>query len=164
MVSLMVESFDEDFSLWRLMTQAVYMASKIRTKELNEFGISAPESAVLGFLVLTERSSDKKTTIIEITKWLSRSPNSTSELISRMEKKELIKKARNTLNKKEVTLEITEKGRNIHKLTTNRKSIHDIFSSLNDEERQYLWIALGKIRNYSSKILGVDKPSYPIFL
>jgi DNA-binding MarR family transcriptional regulator len=160
----MEELYDEDFNLWIMMSQAVDASLTIRQKELDKFGISAPESAVLGFLLLSEQLPDQKTTIVELTKWMVRSPNSISELIKRMEKKGLIKKVRNPIKKTEVKLAITEKGREIHKQSLNRKVIHEILSSLNNEDRQNFWIILGKVRNFSFKKLGIAKPIYPTFL
>jgi DNA-binding MarR family transcriptional regulator len=160
----MEEFYDEAFNLWIMMTQAVDAALTLRQKELDKVGISASESAVLGFLILTEQLPDQKTTIVELTKWMVRSPNSVSELIKRMEKKGLIKKVRNPLKKTEVKLAITEKGREIRKQSLHRQVIQEILSSLNSEERQNFWITLGKIRNYSFKKLGIAKPIYPTFL
>ena len=157
--------FDEDYNLWVMMQQTRDAAWTAREKELSNYGLSNMESGVLFIIQVIEQTINRRATIAEISRWLFRSPNSMSELISRMEKKGLVTKARDPSKRSAVNIAITEKGMQFYKLSTERRIVHEIMSSLSEKERRQLWIALGKIRNNALELIGIsNKPPFPQFL
>lgn len=157
--------FDEDYNLWVMVQQTRDAVWTAREQELSEYGLSIMEAAVLFVVQVVERTANRKVSIADLSRWLFRSPNSMSELISRMEKKELVNKTRNQSKKSAVSISITEKGKKYYQMSTERQIVHEIMASLTSEERQQLWIALGKIRNNALEAIGISsKPPFPQFL
>jgi len=62
-----------------------------------------------------------------------------------MEKGGLIRKSKDLDRKNQVRIELTEKGQKAHSDIMRRESIHEIMSSLSDEESQQLSIYLQKL-------------------
>ena len=157
--------FDEDYNLWVMMHQTRDAVWTAREKELSKHNLSVMEAAVLFVAQVIERTADRKPTVAEISRWLFRSPNSMSELLSRMEKRGLVRKVRDLTKKSAVRILVTEKGKQFYELSTERKAVHEIISSLSEEERRQLWVALGKLRNRALKVAGIDsKPPFPQFM
>jgi len=157
--------FDEDYNLWVIMQQTRDAIWAARERELSKYDMSVMEAAVLFIVQVIERTVDRRATIGEVAKWLFRSPNSMSELISRMERKGLIEKARDLTKKSALRIEVPEKGKQFHELAAQRQPIHEIMSSLSVEERRQLWVSLGKLRNKALSVLDIDdKPPFPQFL
>ena len=71
-----------------------------------------------------------KPTVSEIARWLLREPHSVSGLVTRMERRGLVKKVSDPHRKNLVRVTITEKGRQYYHQSTKRESIHGIMSSL----------------------------------
>ena len=81
---------NEDFELWVLLRHTVDAMLRAREKELRKTGISRIQSAVL-FIV---KNIATPATPLAISRRLLREPHSTSELLSRMAKKGLVKKVK----------------------------------------------------------------------
>ena len=81
-------SVKEDFTLWVLLRQAKDAVFKATGKELSRYGISPEQAGVLSIV----QSLDNKATPAEISRWLLREPHTVSGILSRMEKKGLLRK------------------------------------------------------------------------
>jgi MarR family transcriptional regulator for hemolysin len=152
-------SADEDYNLWVLLSQAADATLRARQKELDQYGISAAQAAVL-FVI---QAIGERATPAEITRWLLREPHTVSELLSRMEKERLVNKAKDLERKNLVRVSITEKGRQAYRQSTKRKSIYKVMSSLSKEERQQLRSYLERLRNKALGELTAEhsKPPFP---
>ena len=151
-------SVDKDYSLWVLLHQTTDAALRARQKELDQFDISVIEVGVL----VAIQTIGKEATPSEISRRIFREPHSVSALLNRMEKKGLVKRTQDLDRKNLVRVSITEKGRQAYDKSTGRKSIHNIISSLSEEERRQLRSCLEKLRIESFKGLVVEHIPPPL--
>jgi len=150
-------SVDKDYTLWGLLIQAKDMVFKAREKELRQYGISPEEAAVL-FIV---QSIGNQATPAEISRWLLRKPHTVSGILSRMEKKGLVRKTKDLDRENLVSVTLTEKGQQAYHQSTKIESIRQIMSSLSEDERQQLSSGLKKLRDRALKQLGMNQPPFP---
>ena len=150
-------SVDKDYTLWGLLIQAKDMVFKAREKELRQYGISPEEAAVLSIVhFLGDRAMPA-----EISRWLLRKPHTVSGILSRMEKKGLVRKTKDLHKRNLVRISLTGKGEQAYNQSTNIESIHQIMSSLSEDERQQLGSYLKTLRDKALKQLGIDQPPFP---
>ena len=152
----MKESNDISFPLWQLLNRTSHLMLKARQKELDQYGISIRSSAILEII----SRLDKKTTPTAISQQTFVERHSISEQLARMEKEGLIIKARDLEMKNLVRVAATEKGQEVFKKTTLRKSIKQITSALSREEQKQLWSLLAKLRERTMKTLGIEDQEY----
>ena len=151
-------SADEDYDLWVLLGQAADAILRAGQKELDRYGISAAQAAVL-FAI---QAIGERATPAEITRWLLRESHTVTELLNRMEREGLVTKTKDLERKNMVRVSIIEKGRQAYQQSTKRKSIHKVMSFLSQEERQQLMASLKRLRNKALKELRVEhKPPFP---
>ena len=149
---------DKDYTLWVLLIQAKDTVFKAREKELRQYGISPEEAGVL-FIV---KALGNKAIPAEISRWLLRRPHTVSGILSRMEKKGLIRKTKDLDRKNLVRVTLTKKGRQAYYQSTKRESIHQIMSPPSEEEYQKMISCLNIIRERALKVLGIDQePPFP---
>ena len=147
----------EDFTLWVLLRQAGHTVYQATEKELSQYGISPEEAAVLSIVGVL----DNKATPTEISRWLLRKPHTVSGILSRMEKKGLVRKTKDLKRKNLVRVTLTEKGQQAHYQSSKVESIRQIMSSLSEEERQQLGSCLKTLRDRALKELGIEEPPFP---
>lgn len=141
---------DPDVDLWRSIHDTQKLTEKARQKELNRFGISTAQAAVLDYLI----NSGGNATAYQISRWILRTPQSVSGILNRMVKDGTVIKTRDSERRNVVRVVTTEKGEQAYqKLSSNRKSIHTIIGCLTTEERKYLEICLRKIKSAARKRL-----------
>ncbi|MCR4393211.1 MAG: MarR family transcriptional regulator [Dehalococcoidales bacterium] len=128
---------DLDFVLWRVLDHTRFMISRLREKELDQFGITPEMSYILD--ILTQRGGT--TTINEIAEITMRKHHSISTQIARMAKQGLVKKIKNHKDLRGYDIVITEKGQDLFKRIT-RDSIREVFSCLSIEDKKALDIRL----------------------
>ena len=152
-----LQSTDEEYKLWWLILHMRRAMRKARARELFQYGISPEEAAVL-FITQTR---GPRVTPAEISRCILREPHSTFGLLSRMEKKGLVKKVKDLDKKNLIRVVLTEKGRKAYYQSTKRESINKIVSSLSKEERQQLRKLLEKLRDKAFEELGINyKPRF----
>lgn len=144
-------STDTDYNLWVLLRQTRDAMVKARERELEKFGISSIQAAVL----FTIQAIGPEATPAEISRRLVREPHSVSGLLSRMEKQGIIKRSRDLPKRNMVRVEMTEKGSEAYEQSTKRLSMHQIMSVLSEEEQKNLWDYLEKLRDKSLKLAGI---------
>ena len=151
-------SVDEEYSLWVLLSQAADATLRARQKELDRYGISTVEAAVL----FTIQAIGDRATPAEISRWLLRESHTVSELLSRMEKEGLVSKTKDLDRKNMVRVAITEKGQQAYDQSTRWNSIRKLMSSLSEGERKQLKSYLERVRDRALKELRVEhKPPFP---
>ena len=143
----MKSSTDQDYRLWVLLNQVRDAVLKARQKELDQYNISASQAAVL----LVIEAIGPKATPAEISRRVFRKPHSVSGILSRMEKKGLVRRLKDLDRKNLTRVVFTEKGREAYYQSTKRESIRQIMSSLPEEERKQLTSSLETLRD---KALG----------
>ena len=140
-------SEDKDFNLWVLLHQARDAVFKAREKELSQYGITTMES---GVLFIIQRLGDKATPA-EISRWIFREHHTVTSLLSRMERKGLITKARDLDRKNMWRVRVTEKGQKAYRQSVKRESIHMAMSPLSENERKQFESILREVRDESLK-------------
>ncbi len=150
-------STDQDYALWLLLLKVRRCISKTRDKELSPYDIT-PEQAGVLFIV---QALNNKTTPAEISRLTFREPHTVSVLISRMEKKGLVKKVRDMDKKNMIRVAITEKGEQAYDQSSQRATIHNKMSALSEAERQQLMSLLQRLRDQALKELEeYSKPPF----
>ena len=150
---------DEFLRLWILFLRVRDTIHKARERELRQAGIPSTDIAVLFYVqVLGDRA-----TPAEMSRWLYREPHSVSTLISKMEKKGLVRKVKDLERKNMVRVEITEKGQETYRLSGKGTIVHHIISSLSEEERHQLSSILETLHDRALEELGIkeSKPPWP---
>ena len=146
-------SEDKDYALHSLLLLAARTALKAREKELNQYGLTPEQAGVLFIIHFTDNSP----TPAEISRRTIREPHSVSGLISRMEKRGLVRKVKDPNRKNLVRVALTEKGLQAYHRSTGREPIHRIMSCLSEKERQQLRSLLEKILDKALEQLGIDR-------
>ena len=149
----MKSSNDQDYRLWVLLNQVRDAVLRARQKELNQYNISASQAAVL----LVIEAIGPKATPAEISRRVFRKPHSVSGILSRMEKKGLVRRLKDLDRKNLTRVVFTEKGREAYYQSTKRESIRQIMSSLPEEERKQLTSSLQTLRDKALGELGVRR-------
>jgi len=135
-----------------LLNQARNAIYKARSEELRPLGISPIQARVL----LLVQVADTPITPAEISRRTLREPHTISALLKRMKRRCLIYMNRNPDRKNLIELTITEKGKAAYDLSTKREVIHQIMSSLSQEEHQRLYVALEILLKKALSLRGID--------
>jgi DNA-binding MarR family transcriptional regulator len=141
---------EADYNLWWWISQMHASINQSREYELARYGLSWIQSAVL----FTVNSINGNATPTEISHWLMRKKNTVSELLTRMEKRGMIKRVKDAHQKKQVNILLTQKGREMYSRSNKRESLKNIFSCLSKEEHQQLRLLCCKLRNRVAEIDG----------
>ena len=129
-----MENADQDYNLWMLLNKARDAVLKARRKELYQYNIPNRQAAAL-FAI---QAIGDKATPIEIARWLFRESHSVLGLLSRMEKKGLVRTSKDLDRRNMVRVTLTEQGREAYSQSMKQESIHKIMAALSEEERQQL--------------------------
>ncbi len=147
----------EEYELWTLLTQVSDGMLRARDNELRRFGTSGVQVAIMYAL----KNLGQSATQSEIANWVFRRPNTVAAALDRMERQGLIRQLRNVEGKKQVRVEMTEKGKEMYRQQRGqRRAIPTILGSLTPEERELLRTFLKKLRASTLTELSV-KPPYP---
>ncbi len=124
--------------------------------ELAQYHISQPQVKVMHMLT----QSDGGMTLNQLSSQAVRELNSVATLVSRMQRKGLVKKVKRPGdNRTYVTL--TDKGMDVYDNTVTERSIYLIYDALSDEEKKQLASLLGKLQTKARSLLGLDyKPPF----
>jgi len=149
---------DKDYKLWVILHQARSALFKVREKDVSQYGITAAQSAAL-FIIST---LGERATPTLISRGLIREPHTTSSLLARMEKLDLIKKSRSPSKRSETVISLTEKGYQIYRQLTNIDSIREMLSCLSEEEHQIMYSCLRKLRDKAlTHLVKIRNVPYP---
>ena len=132
----------EAYDLIGLLNQTTETIFRARQKELEEYDITTSQGAVL----FITKTLGEKATISEISRWLFRKPHTVSEIVSRMEKRGLLKKTKAPQRKDVTKITLTPKGLEVYRKSKKRQSFQNIISSLSSEEQQQMMLFLRKLK------------------
>jgi len=145
----------EEYEFFILMNQVMEGMLKARVNELRPFGISPIQSGVLYVL----KEAKQSLAPIKLARQLLRDPGSIHQLLDRMENNGLIRRRRSAQKKRDVQVEITKKGEEIHRSQKN-EVLPRILGRLSTEERRKLWTTLKKLREATYAELSF-RPLFP---
>ena len=152
------KNMDRDCKLWVVVHQAARALNRYKEKELNDYGITPIESAVM-FVV---KALKEKATPAEIARWLLREPHTVSGLLIRMEKDGWITKTKDLERKNMIRIAVTKKGEKVHRESARASNAIQLLSCLSEKERDTLLACLEKLRDTAlagpSKKISVPFP------
>lgn len=148
---------DKDYDSWLMFFHAKQVSSRVRDLELQRYKITQEQVLILHVV----NNYEGKLTPSEISRLIFEMPHTISVIINRMAGKGLIKKERDPDRRNLVRVSITEKGKEIYKLTTKRGPIHRILSSLSEDEREQFSRIMMKITTKASEELGLNIDRFP---
>lgn len=134
-------SEDPFLRLYMLYRRTGAAMHRVRRKELRKYGLSEPETAVLHVV----HASKNTLTPAMIAKQLVQDNHATSQLLIRMEKRELVKKVKDLPRPNMVRIVLTDYGEKMFKKSQNIKSIRSMLSVLPGEESRQMTSSLYKI-------------------
>jgi DNA-binding MarR family transcriptional regulator len=143
---------DKKLDIWVLLENVNYTVRRGREKELSQFGFTLIQASVLRLL----RQNPAGLGLNEIASFINREQNSVSSLISRMQKKGLVEKIKNS-KKSGITIRITRKGRQQYSETLDKTFLTAIVYALSEEEQEQFQFYLQKIKVKASDLLGLVK-------
>ena len=144
-------SVDRYYDVWNLLSEVRDAIVRTRELEASESGISVSQTQALFFI----QAVDAPVTPAQLSRYLFRESQSVSGLLSRMEKKGLIKRVKDLDRKNQVRIVITDKGRQSYDQSTQRKSIQRIMSSLPEKERLKLKSFLQTLKDRALEELAI---------
>jgi DNA-binding MarR family transcriptional regulator len=125
-------------------------------KECASHGLTYEEARTIFFI----KSIGRAATITEVARRTIRRPNSVFYIANRMVKRGLLKKTKDLKQKNLTRVTLTDKGEELFRLTTKRKSIRHMVSGLSDEERILLTSLCNKLYIEALRESG-EKHWYP---
>ncbi len=147
---------DPRISLHALLDRTRETISKAVELELGQSGVSGPQVKIMHTLA----QENDAMTLGDLASVTIRELNSISTLISRMQKKGLVKKVRRAGDDK-TYVTLTDKGRDIYNNTVTEQSIFLIYDALSNEEKRELDVLLQKLQSKARALLGLDyKPPF----
>jgi DNA-binding MarR family transcriptional regulator len=144
---------DVDYQLWVLIHQTRDVIRRVRENDLSRHGISTVQGAVL-FVIIANGGQATATTIA---KWLLREQHTVSSTISRMTRDGFVYKIKDPKRHGELTVGLTEKGKEACEKLNDIKIIKELFSDITTEQRQQLFTQLKNIRDKALTYLSVEK-------
>lgn len=139
----------DNFILWRLFFTTQSAIGRLRDLELSSIGVTPEQSGALFLLI----RNNGKSTIAEMADAWLRQRNSVSTLIDRMANQGLVKKIK-IPKQRELEIEITPKGREIHNRIINKTKIFDmVFADLTEKDKKQLAQYLRMILVRSRRLL-----------
>ena len=147
-------ALSEEYEFWILMTQVVEGLMKVNENELRPLGISPIQLGVM-YVVSTAR---EPLTGSEIARRLVRRPQSVHQVLVRMEKLGMIRRIRNSEGKREVPIELTEKGEELFVEAGKIHIVPEIMGQLSPQEREQVRTILEKLRTATYERLAPQPP------
>ena len=136
-----INSSKSNFALWLLIGKANHLLLLKRRRELIHYEIPPGQLHILNAINVLSPSA----TIAGVANELDREVHVISRQTVSMEKYGLIKRIKVTPRSNLLTLELTDKGLELVKISKQSKSIDSILSSLTEKERKQLELTLKKI-------------------
>jgi len=126
------ELLDLNFNIWILIADLHHKMLQVRQNEVSKYGISTRQLFILRLI----DSLGPKATLSELAKKAQRKPDVVSRQAACMEKDGLIRRIKETPKSRLLTLEITDKGREMLKISKYSDGMNLALSDFTIEERQ----------------------------
>lgn len=142
---------DRYYRLWLLLTQTRSAIFKARQRKVGQYLHPSQAAALIVIWAL-----DGQATPAVLSRNLFLERHSVSELITRMEKKGLVRKNKDKKIRNIVRITITKKGREVCYQAMQIDFIRRIMSSLSEEQREQLRSSLQVLLSEAIKELGME--------
>jgi MarR family 2-MHQ and catechol resistance regulon transcriptional repressor len=146
---------NSQMAVWMLLHQTCYSVSKCEDAIYAGTGITTQQHAVL----MAIKYADAPATPTQIAEWVDRNTNSITLIVDRMEKNGLVKRERDSRDRRSLRIAITEKGEDQLKKSamTGWNLIKGMLDGLSEEELQLLAKLLEKVRTRAIQHRQNDK-------
>jgi MarR family transcriptional regulator, organic hydroperoxide resistance regulator len=146
-----VLAIDPAAALWMLVRRTSRLIGKARQRELAKYDVSVDASAV----IFTISSLGRQAIPATISRHLFLERHSVSQILTRMEKDNLIRRVKDLERRNYVRIELTTKGKEALQKSNKQRSTRTIMSILTEAEQQDLWTLFAKLRDRAIKRLGL---------
>ena len=141
---------------WALLFQTTHAMRQVTARMFRPLGISPLELVALRII----KGSPKPIRPIDLSQLLLRKRTSMSALVNTLQKKRLVRKAKDLDRKNLVRIELTEKGEELYRqaydISITDKAIYRILRTLSDEEYQQLISSLEVLFEKALQELKID--------
>lgn len=149
---------EEEQEVWRLLNQVRDVMIRLRDREVRHLGITSMQGGVL-WVVKSLQKTGTAATPAEISRWLFRQPPTILALLKRMEKLGLVTCTGNAEGRRQVLVELTDKGRQTYlAYVRKREAIPRVIGALSLEERRQLKSSLARLRQKAGEELASMLP------
>lgn len=142
----------DNHGLWRLLDHTRFMISRLREKELDEFGLTPEQVHILDIISHTKGY----TTINDIVEITQRKHNSISTQIDRMAKQGLVSRKRNSVDNRKYEITITKRGQALLDRVSH-DSFDKTFSCLSESDKKQLREYLVCLLENTYSLLGAKR-------
>ena len=147
----------EEYELWTLLGQVNDGMLRVRDRELKLFGISTVQVGILYALAHGEHPMTQS----DVANWVFRKPHTVAAALRRMEERGLVVQSRALDGRRQMSVEMTEKGLALFRQQHRRReAVPRVLASLTPEERRLLQVLLRRLRA-STMLELAAKPPYP---
>lgn len=143
---------DPDFNLWVLLSQTRDAIFRVRQAELSQYGITGIEAFAL--LILFDLGDTA--TPAELSRRMFREHNTVTALLSRMQRKGLVRKRRDRERKNVWRIALTDRGRQAYEASVQRDVLHRVLGVLSGDEKREFEQHLRSLRAQALKQLVVE--------
>ena len=144
----------DQFVVWVYLDQTRYSISRAMSLELMRHELSLIQSKVLSALTIMPRDP----TLGELSGWLFREHNSTSEITDRMAAKGLVRKYQDPDEKRRTRVAITDKGKRINIGVVSKGNTLKVLSFLGAEECERIKTSLRKLFTKATAVADTATP------
>ena len=149
-------TIEQSVGLWMILRRTVHLVGKSRQRELTKYDISDDAAAVLFTVSFLGRQSIPAT----ISKYLFLERHSVSQLLTRMEKDDLVRRVKDLERKNYVRIELTARGHDVLVKSSKLRSTKSIISVLTEEEQKQTWSYMIRLRERAIKKLVLRGPLF----
>lgn len=141
--------------LWSMFQQTFILASRYFESVTGRFGLSYPQTAVLAVL----HQHDRPLPLSHVARLLTQEAQSTTELADRLERRGLVRRVRDTRDRRLVLLELTDAGRALiaEILPSMREAGEALFGALSSAQLEQLAALLRPLHRSAAERLGLDR-------
>ncbi len=148
----------ERFKIWSILDAAYRSVFKARQRELMDDGILIMQLRVLAMI----QTSEDEPTPANLARLLRRKPHTISQIIGRMVKAGLVRKAPSRQYRNRVCIQMTEQGEAIYLRSRERQSFNRIMSHITPKKRELLASLLEEIWGYAQlELPEADRLEHP---
>ena len=141
---------------WTLLFQTTHAMRQVTARMFRPLGISPLELVALRII----KGSSKPIRPIDLSQLLLRKRTSMSALVNTLQKKRLVRKAKDLDRKNLVRIELTEKGEELYRqaydISITDQAIYRILRSLSEEQYQQLMASLEVLFEKALQELEID--------
>jgi len=154
-VSLTATDSVDALHVWNLFQQTYLLSFRHLETLTNREGLSHSQAAALGVLA----NADRPLPLSHLARYLTQEAQSTTELADRLERRGLVRRTRDTRDRRLVLLELTAEGRALYARIQPAvaEGGEQLFQGLNGRDRARLAALLRPVRDRAAELLGLDE-------